>query len=80
MNARAKERVKRLTAAREKLTLRRKSMSLIERNTGRGRRLKKKLVEYEESLNNLAIYGSERVPDGLPAGANISVPHVGGKS
>ena len=77
MNARAKERVKRLTAAREKLISRRKSMSLIERNTGRGRRLKKKLVEYEESLNNLAAYGSERAPDGLPSGVNIGVPKGG---
>ena len=79
MNGRAKERVKRLTAAREQLISRRKSMSVIERNTGRGRRLKKKLVEYEESLNNLAAYGSERAPDGLPAGANIGIPHAGDK-
>ncbi len=34
--------------------------------------------EYEESLENLALFGVERKPTGNPIGVNIDVPARGG--
>jgi len=79
-------RFRRIQKANKKVThrieLSKKNTGLLWDLTDKGKREYRKrqssrLVEYEQSLNNLALFGVEEIPNGKPLGVEVGVPLPG---
>lgn len=79
MRSNIQGRLERIQAAYVKTEQRLGEMDLLHRQSARGKRLKSKLAEYRESLENLRQFGQETSPNGLPAGVEINIPAQGGR-